>query len=110
MELQITIDGTSEIIPIADAHRADLAGISARIEQLASQKEVSLFSLDMSGLIQAMIRGIAGCERGCPADAKSFIARGYGGFDLKYVEGGILTARSTNGAFKGLTVKMFPDF
>ncbi len=110
MELQITIDGTSETIHIADAYRPDLAGISARIAQLAKSKDVSVASLDMSGLIQAMIRGISGCERGCPADAKSLITRGYSGFDLKYVEGGILTARSTNGTLKGLTVKMFPDF
>ncbi|KAF0179150.1 MAG: hypothetical protein FD164_2069 [Nitrospirae bacterium] len=110
MLLDVNIDGASETFQIADAYRPDLSAISARIEQLANTKGLSVASLDMSGLIQAMIKGIAGCERGCPADAKGLTARGYKGFELNYVEGGILTARSVVGSGNRLTVKMFPDF
>ncbi|HSW64491.1 MAG TPA: hypothetical protein VLH56_14470 [Dissulfurispiraceae bacterium] len=110
MMLEINIDGASETMQIPDAYRPDLPAISAQIEQLANRKGIGLASLDMSGLIRAMIKGIAGCERGCPADAKGLTARGYDGFELNYVEGGILTARSVVGSGTRLTVKMFPDF
>ena len=110
MVLDIVIGGASETIPIADAYHPDLAAISTRIEQFANDKGTSVASLDISGLIQAMIKGIAGCERGCPADAKALTARGYDGFTLTYVEGGILTAKSGAGSNGGLTFKLFPDF
>ena len=57
-----------------------------------------------------MVRGIAGCERGCPADAKEFVRRGFKEFSLAYVEGGILTAKAVIGNNKELSIKMFPDF
>jgi len=57
-----------------------------------------------------MIEGIAGCERGCPANAKGFVARGFKSFTLQYIEGGILSAHTSVDNGKSLTLKMFPDF
>jgi hypothetical protein len=107
---EVIIDGASITIPIAQPFRPDLDDIIARIERLAVAKEVDIAALDVRGLISEMIKGVVGCERGCPADAKGLISRGYKGFDLAYVEGGILTARSTNGNASLLHLKMFPDF
>jgi hypothetical protein len=104
------INGTSVTIPIDRPFRPDLDDIDARIERLAVSKGVDIAVLDIRGLISEMIKGVVGCERGCPADAKGLISRGYKGFELAYIEGGILTARSMNGVGGLLHLKMFPDF
>jgi hypothetical protein len=57
-----------------------------------------------------MIRGIAGCERGCPANAQDLVSSGHKGFDMQYVEGGILTARIVTADGSVLSLKLFPDF
>lgn len=57
-----------------------------------------------------MINGIAGCESGCPANAKGLVSGGYKGFDVQYVEGGILTARIMTRDGSIIYLKMFPDF
>jgi hypothetical protein len=108
--LEVIIGGTSVTIPIDQPFRPDLDDINVRIERLAVSKGVDIAALDLRGLISEMIRGVVGCERGCPADAKGLISRGYKGFDLAYIEGGILTARSMNGDAGLLHLKMFPDF
>jgi len=107
---EVIIDGASVTIPIAQPFRPDLDDIIARIEQLALSKGTEITTLDLRGLISEMIKGIVGCERGCPADAKGLISRGFNGFELAYVEGGILTARSTSGSGSLVNLKMFPDF
>ncbi|MBF0557257.1 MAG: hypothetical protein HQL08_00600 [Nitrospirae bacterium] len=110
MVLETVIDGASITIPIAEPFKPDLKGIIAQIDQLAASKGTDIVSLDINGLILQMIRGIAGCESGCPADAKSLISRGYSGFNLNYIEGGILTARAATGDGRPIHLKMFPDF
>ncbi len=57
-----------------------------------------------------MIKGVFGCEEGCPADAKRLVSEGYGGFDLEYIEGGILKAQYSLNGSDTLTIKVFPDF
>ena len=81
-----------------------------KIEDFASSKGVDLGSLDIKGLIPKMVKGIAGCEKGCPADAKGLVSRGVRDFVLEYIEGGILsaTAKTTDGTV--ISLKMFPDF
>jgi len=109
MVLDVVIDSKSLTLDITDPFRADIDALVSQIEDFGktNQKEVS--SLDLKGLIPAMIRGVKGCERGCPADAKGIVARGYTGFSLQYVEGGILTAQAALGS-SSLQLKMFPDF
>lgn len=110
MILELVVDGDSVTIPIAEPFNPDFKDILSRIEGLAASKGADIGSLDMKGLILEMIRGIAGCENGCPADAKRLISRGYSGFDLQYIEGGILTARAATGDGRPVHLKMFPDF
>ena len=110
MVLDVVIDDASVTIQIAEAFRPDIEAIIAEIERVAISKGTDIAALDLRGLVLQMIRGIAGCESGCPADAKGLITRGYNGFDLNYVEGGILTARTKTGAGSVINLKMFPDF
>jgi hypothetical protein len=110
MILETVIDGASVTVQIAEPFKPDLKAIISQIEQCALSKGTDISSLDVKGLILEMIRGIAGCEGGCPADAKRLISRGYSCFHLNYVEGGILTARATTGDGRLIHLKMFPDF
>ena len=110
MVLEIVVGNVSATIPIVEAFRHDLDDIVARIEQFAETQGTDLAAVDVRGLIPAMIKGIVGCERGCPADAKGLISRGYKEFDLQYIEGGILTARAMTVDGRPLYIKMFPDF
>ncbi len=57
-----------------------------------------------------MVRGIAGCEAGCPADAKGFVSRGFRDFTLEYIEGGILSAKAATRNGKTLHIRIFPEF
>jgi len=110
MILETVIDGASITIPIAEPFKPDIEAIISQMEQLAMSKGTDLGSLDVKGLILEMIRGTVGCERGCPADAKHLISRGYSGFELHYVEGGILTALTETGDGIRIHLKIFPDF
>ena len=110
MVLETVIDDASITLPIDEPFKPDIETIISEIQQLAMSKRVDIVTLDVKGLILEMIRGIVGCERGCPADAKHLISRGYRGFDLHYVEGGILTAHTAIGDGRVIHLKMFPDF
>ena len=108
--LEIIIDSATLTIPIAEAFKPDIDDVVMRMEQFAALQGADIATLDVRGLIPSMIRGIVGCERGCPADAKGLISRGYKGFDLQYIEGGILTGRAMTADGRHLYIKMFPDF
>ena len=110
MVLEIAVGNVSTTISIGEAFRHDLDDIIARIEQFTGTQGADIAALDVRGLMPEMIRGIVGCERGCPADAKGLISRGYKEFDLQYIEGGILTARAVTADGRPLYIKMFPDF
>lgn len=110
MILEAKVQDAAITIQVADVFRADLEAIDTQIADLATSKGIDIADLDIRGLLPAMIKGIAGCERGCPADAKSLIARGYKSFELRYIEGGILTAQAKTPGGTMLILKMFPDF
>lgn len=110
MELEVRIDRKSASIAIENPFRLDLDGILDRIQQLLSAEGVSLNGLDVRGLLPLMVKGIAGCEAGCPADAQRVVSRGYDNFSLKYIEGGILTAQADMPGGRQLSLKLFPDF
>ncbi len=109
MELDVSVDNTSISIPIDNPFRIDLDAIFARIEALLQSQGAAVTGLDIRGLLPLMVKGIAGCEAGCPADAQRVVSRGFDNFDLRYVEGGILTATAKVGASQ-LSLKLFPDF
>lgn len=110
MELDVSINSKSVSIPIDNPFRLDLEGIIGRIDQLAASQGAKVDGLDVRGLLPLMVKGIAGCEAGCPADAQRVVSRGYGTFALQYVEGGILTASAKTADGAALSLKLFPDF
>lgn len=110
MILDVIIDKDSMSIEIADPFRLDLDGIVDKIDRFSSSKGISVADLDVVGLIPAMIKGIVGCERGCPADAKGLVSKGFKDFELQYIEGGILSASRPIGDGRFIYLKMFPDF
>jgi hypothetical protein len=110
MLLDVIIDKDSLPIQIPDPFHPDLDGIVGSIDRFAASKGADLAGLDFRRLIPEMIRGIAGCEKGCPANAKSLVAKGFQRFDLEYIEGGILSAHASAGGNQSFYLKMFPDF
>src|SRR5574337_1954843 len=92
MELDVRFDREGISIPIEDPYRLDIDAIVGRIDRLLSEQGAKTNGLDFRGLLPRMVKGIAGCEAGCPANAKSLVEQGYRNFSLQYIEGGILTA------------------
>ena len=66
--------------------------------------------MDVRGLLPRMVKGIAGCEGGCPADAKDLVSRGFQRFEMEYIEGGILSAKAKDLNGRLIHFKMFPEF
>ncbi len=110
MELDVRINNTSISIAIGEPYRPDIAAMTEQIARFAEEQGTPVNGLDLSGLLPRMIRGVVGCEEGCPANAKELVERGYRDFDLKYVEGGILTATAKIAGGSALALKLFPDF
>ena len=110
MELDVKIGSGSLSIPISKPFQLELDSMMEQIERFASSNGVDLGSLDIRGLIPKMVKGIAGCEKGCPSDAKGLVSRGVRDFELKYIEGGILSASAKTADNTTISLKMFPDF
>ena len=110
MELDVRLNGRSVSIPIPEPFRLDLEIIGSRVADLFTAAGQTMDDLDIRGLVPLMVRGVAGCEAGCPADAKGIVERGYRNFHLEYVEGGILTAEAKTRDGAVLALKLFPDF
>jgi len=108
--LDVIINDASVSLQIDAPFQTDIDVLYSRIERFASSKGTEIAALDVRGLIPKMIRGIAGCERGCPANAHDLVSRGHKGFDMQYVDGGILTARIKTPEGSVLSLKLFPDF
>ena len=108
--LDVIINDASVSFQIDAPFQADIDVLCSQIERFAASKGTDITALDVRGLIPKMIRGIAGCERGCPANAQNLVSSGYKGFEMQYVDGGILTARRKTAEGSMLALKMFPDF
>ncbi len=110
MLLDVILDSDSTTVSIDDPFHIDMDAVMAEIEKFLSSKDVGLDRIDVRGLLPKMIRGIAGCQGGCPANAKSLVERGFKNFELKYIEGGILSAKTAVPGGRTLHLKMFPEF
>ncbi len=110
MDIDVSINKESLNISIDNPHRFDVAGVTENIIEFGRKSGVDLSPLRIESLIPRMIRGVAGCEGGCPSDAKSLVQEGFGDFSISYVEGGILTANQTLENGNPFEVKIFPDF
>ncbi|UCG78543.1 MAG: hypothetical protein JSV21_01540 [Nitrospirota bacterium] len=110
MELDVSVDGRSLAVDIEDPFRLDIDDIMGHIDGFIRDSGLDLNGIDIAGLLPLMVKGIAGCEDGCPADAKSLVSRGYKEFAIEYIEGGILSASTEIVDGKVLELKMFPEF
>jgi hypothetical protein len=110
MDIDVKIDKESLNINIDNPYRFDISRVTKNIIDFGKKTGVDLSQLKIDKLILKMIRGVAGCEEGCPADAKSLVREGFENFAISYVEGGILTAVHTLENGKPLEVKVFPEF
>jgi hypothetical protein len=110
MILDVNIGTGSLSIDIPNPYQLDLDGICGRILEFAASHDAGIEELDIPGLIPRLVRGIAGCEGGCPANAKSLVRSGFKSFELEYVEGGILVARAPLNGGARISLKMFPEF
>lgn len=110
MDVDIGIGGQTLTVHISDPRRFDPSVVTNKVKDLQQRSGVDLAELQVERLIERMIRGVAGCEGGCPADAKGLVREGFGKFNLSYVEGGILSAVQKLKDDQSLTVKVFPDF
>ena len=110
MELDVSMDNDSLSITISNPFHLDVDSIMEKIEVFVASKGLKLNGMDIKGLLPKMVRGIAGCEGGCPANALELVDSGFKNFDLAYIEGGILTAKGELENGKVLHLKIFPDF
>jgi len=109
MVLDVMLDKETLTTNITDPFQADINTLVSRINIFARARGADISGLHIDKLIPKMIKGIAGCEHGCPADAKGMVSRGFKEFDLKYIEGGILSAETLLSNGSKLALKMFPD-
>ena len=110
MELDVKVAGKSLSITIPDPFRIDLDSLVSQFESFLIAQGAATAGLDFRGLLPKMVKGIAGCEGGCPANAKSLVSAGFSNFELDYIEGGILQAQAKTRDGKSVSVRMFPDF
>ena len=110
MLFEASIDTDSITIQIDNPFNYDLQQIFESLNQFVSSKGINIERHDLRSLIRKMVQGIAGCERGCPANAKQLVQEGFGDVALQYIEGGILSARIQIGNGSFLHLKLFPDF
>jgi hypothetical protein len=110
MLMDVILNNDSITVSIDNPFHVDLDLVMGEIEKFTSSKNVALSGVDVRELIPKMIRGIAGCESGCPANAKNLVEQGFRNFELKYIEGGILSAKATISDGTTLHLKMFPEF
>lgn len=109
MEIGVYLKGNSKghAIPLPDPRNADAKEISEKINTFAKEHGLDITKLDVIGLIPKMIRGVLGCEHGCPSTAKSLVRCGHHGFFLEYIDGGVLNAMTEE---RELSIKLFPSY
>ncbi len=110
MELEVKLDGKDYTLSVENPFSLDPQKVSEELKDRFKDRADELATLDIEGLLPRMIKGVFGCEEGCPADAKRLVAEGYGVFHLEYIEGGILSATCKLKDGSPLEIKVFPDF
>lgn len=109
MEIDVKIGGQSMSIEVDNPFRLDIKETEKSIKEFARRVGSDVGCLDIGSLVARMIKGVAGCEHGCPADAKTLARGGFGSFKLSYIDGGILSAICpANGGC--VEIKVFPEF
>ncbi len=110
MDIDVSIGSETLTVSVENPYKLDVSHVTKNITGFGSKIGVDLTVLKIEKLISRMIRGVAGCEGGCPSDAKSLVREGFEGFSISYIEGGILSAVHTLGNSDSLSIKVFPEF
>ncbi|MBF0343899.1 MAG: hypothetical protein HQL06_06670 [Nitrospirae bacterium] len=110
MEIDISIDKESMALDVNNPYDFDVTKAKNGIVDFAKRHGADIEGLNIDYLLSRMIRGVAGCEHGCPADAKSLVNSGVGSFKLNYIDGGILSARCALSDNRKIEIKVFPGF
>ncbi len=110
MDIDVSIGNESLTIKVESPYMLDISHAAKNILDFGMKVGVDLSELKIEKLIPRMVKGVAGCEGGCPSDAKSLVREGFGGFNISYIEGGILSAVHGLENGKSLSVKIFPEF
>jgi len=110
MDIDVSLNGESLPVHVENPHRLDVDDVAGRIGEFLKARGAVTDELDLEALLPRMVRGVAGCEGGCPADARQMVRDGFKEYRLDYIEGGILTATCDLEEGKRLEIKMFPDF
>lgn len=110
MKLDVILEKDSMSITIDDPFHYDIDAVTGKIGTFLLSKSMHVDTSEIKALVPAMIKGIAGCEKGCPSDAKRLVSRGYENFELEYIDGGILSAKARTENQKVFSMKLFPDF
>jgi hypothetical protein len=108
MEIEVRVSNESLTLHIDNPFRIDSEELSKQIKNYFVK--FNLDGIDIEGLLPKMVRGVFGCEEGCPADAKRLVAEGYKNFHLEYIEGGILSASCRINDRDIFSIKVFPEF
>ncbi|MEE8329710.1 MAG: hypothetical protein V3R54_07265 [Thermodesulfovibrionia bacterium] len=110
MDIEVSIGKEALSFNIENPHRVDISPLVKNIVDFGKKFNVDLGGLKIEELVPKMVRGVAGCEDGCPANAKSLVREGVGVFNLSYIEGGILSAVHILDNGMPLSLKIFPEF
>ncbi len=108
MEIEVTVGNNSATFNVQNPFHLNPGELAAEVKERFPG--VDLNGVDLEGLLPRMVRGVYGCEEGCPADAKALVKEGYRDFSIKYIEGGILLAQCMLPGEVTLSVKVFPEF
>ncbi len=110
MDIDVSIGKESLSLKIENPHRFDISPLVKNMVDFGKKFNVDLDRLKIKELVPKMVRGVAGCEGGCPANAKALVREGVGVFNLSYIEGGILSAVHILDNGMPLSLKIFPEF
>ena len=114
MELEISYSNDELQIEVANPYKMDVKKVASDMEAFLKGKgleDTHLKELALAELLPKMVRGVAGCEAGCPANAHSLVRSGFRKYFLQYIEGGILSAKHTfDDESQTMEIKVFPDF
>jgi|Deesub1362B_J571_1020462.scaffolds.fasta_scaffold00061_97 hypothetical protein len=108
MEIEVRVGNESLTLHVDNPFRINPEELSSQIKRHFSRFNID--NMDIEGLLPKMVRGVFGCEEGCPADAKRLVSEGYKDFQLEYIEGGILSASCKVNEKDIFSIKVFPEF
>jgi len=114
MDIEISYGSDSLYLEVGNPHKMNSTKVAQQLAGFLQQNRVdegSIKELSLVELLPKMVRGVAGCEAGCPANAYSLVRSGFLKYKLEYIDGGILTAKhSVSSSADIITIKVFPDF